>query len=180
MTRGPTIGVLSPYVGGSYYGGILTGIARAASAIDGRVVAVQTVEAGSFHADSVGTSGFRDQVAWDHVGGFIVVANAVDSAYLDSLRTAGKSVVLVSNEAAGFSCPVVLPDNSGIRSAVAHLIEHGHRDIASSAACRCSTCGRGTTGTSRPCASTVSNPTRGWCSRRRTTTRRVATRPAST
>ena len=130
MTRGPTIGVLSPYVGGSYYGEILTGIALAASAVNGRVVAVQTVEAGSFHAHSVGTSDFRDHVAWDHVGGFVVVANAVDPAYLAALRAAGKPVVLVSHEAAGFACPVVLPDDSGIRGAVAHLVEHGHRDIA--------------------------------------------------
>jgi DNA-binding LacI/PurR family transcriptional regulator len=130
VARGPTIGVLSPYIGGSYYGDILAGIASAAAAAGGRVVAVQTFEAGSYMADLFDTSDLRHPVAWDHVAGFVVVANAVDSEYLQALRDAGKSVVLVSHEYAEFACPVVLPDNDGIRDAVAHLVEHGHRRIA--------------------------------------------------
>jgi diguanylate cyclase (GGDEF)-like protein len=130
VVRGPTIGVLSPYVGGSYYGDILAGIASAAAAVDGRVVAVQTLEAGSYSADLFEASALRDPIAWDHVAGFVVVANAVDADYLHALRAAGKSVVLVSHEYPEFACPVVLPDNGGIRDAVAHLIEHGHRRIA--------------------------------------------------
>jgi diguanylate cyclase (GGDEF) domain len=121
---------LSPYVGGSYYGDILAGIASATSAVGGRVVAVQTLEAGSYSADLLDASDLRHPVAWDHVAGFVVVANAVDSEYLHALRAAGKSVVLVSHEYPDFACPVVLPDNGGIRDAVAHLIEHGHRRIA--------------------------------------------------
>jgi len=121
---------LSPYVGGSYYGDILAGIVRATSAVGGRVVAVQTLEAGSYSADLFDASDLRHAVAWDHVDGFVVIANAVDVEYLKALRAAGKSVVLVSHEYPDFACPVVLPDNDGIRDAVAHLIEHGHRRIA--------------------------------------------------
>src|SRR3954464_12452353 len=118
VASGPTIGVLSPYVGGSYYGDILAGITSAAAAVDGRVVAVQTFDAGSYMADLFNASAMRQPVAWEHVAGFVVVANAVDSAYLQALRDAGKAVVLVSHEYAEFASPVVLPDNAGIRDAV--------------------------------------------------------------
>jgi diguanylate cyclase (GGDEF)-like protein len=129
VSTGPTIGVLSPYVGGNYYGEVLGGIVAAAAQVDGRVVAVQTLEAGSFHAYSVGTPDFRHRVAWDVVDGFVVVANAVDPDYLEALRAAGKPVVMVSYEVEGFECPVVLPGTSGIQAAVTHLVEHGHARI---------------------------------------------------
>ena len=129
MVRGPTIGVLSPYVGGSYYGQILAGIGRATAEVGGRVVAVQTTVAGSFHASTYASSDFRHRVAWDHVDGFVVVANAVDETYLNDLRAAGKSVVMISIEVPGFECPVVLPANDGIRDVVTHLVGHGHQRI---------------------------------------------------
>lgn len=127
---GPTIGVLSPFVGGRYYGEILEGVARATSAVGGSVIAVQTLEAGSYNADFLGASGFRSPAAWDHVVGFVVIANAVSQEYLEALSAAGKPVVMVGHEYPKFPCPVVLPDNGGIREAVAHLIDHGHRRIA--------------------------------------------------
>ena len=53
VRRGPvsptarrTIGVLSPVVGGFYFGALIAGVARAARAAGHRVVAVQTYPAG--------------------------------------------------------------------------------------------------------------------------------------
>ncbi len=41
-----TIGVLSPVTGGFYYGKIVAGIAREVASVGGRVVLVQTLDAG--------------------------------------------------------------------------------------------------------------------------------------
>jgi DNA-binding LacI/PurR family transcriptional regulator len=62
--------------------------------------------------------------------GFLIVLNAVEPWFLDTLREAGKPAVAVSDDIAGFQGPTVRADNrSGIMHAVAHLIEHGHRRI---------------------------------------------------
>src|SRR5450830_1283407 len=41
-----TVGVLAPISGGFYYGGVLSGITREVAAIGGRVVFLQTTDAG--------------------------------------------------------------------------------------------------------------------------------------
>jgi diguanylate cyclase (GGDEF)-like protein len=125
-----TVGVLTPLLSGHYFGGLLRGVARAAAAAGGRVVAVQTFDPGVDEIAYLNLSDFRRPVAWRHVAGFVVVLNSADRQYLDALRAAGKPVVMVSQEVPGFDCPVVLPDNrSGTRLAVDHLIAHGHRRI---------------------------------------------------
>jgi len=127
----PTIAVLSSWFGGVYFGGILSGISEAVQAAGGRVLAIQTLEAGTYGTDLAAPPDFRLPVGWDRAAGFVVVLNAVDREYLTALRDAGKPVVLISNVVPGFQAPVVLPDNRmGTRSAVEHLLAHGHRRIA--------------------------------------------------
>jgi diguanylate cyclase (GGDEF)-like protein len=127
----PTIGVLSTSFGGWYFGSILAGIARSTMSVDGRMVAVQTLDAGTFLVDLAEPPDFRHQVAWDHISGFVVLLNAVDRTYLEAIRAAGKPVVGISHREPGFGYPVVLPDNrAGARAAVEHLIQHGHTRVA--------------------------------------------------
>jgi len=96
----------------------------------GRLVALQTLDPSQGDLD-VRVPQYTLRAAWDQVAGFVVVVNAVDRAYLETLQESGKPVVLLSEEVKGFSCPVVRPDNrGGVRQAVAHLVEHGHRRIA--------------------------------------------------
>jgi len=126
---GLAVGVLSPFVGGDYYGAIIAGITAEVAERGGKVIAVQTLDPGSRSADIAGLPAFERPVAWQHVTGFIVVVGAVTGDYLERLRAAGKPVVVVSSERAGF--PTVLPDNRGsVGAAVDHLIGHGHRRIA--------------------------------------------------
>lgn len=126
----PTIGVLSPLAGGFYFGGILKGIARATAAAGGRVIAIQTLDAGPEHADDAGPRPYSSRVAWDHVDGFISVLAAAEPKYLAGIQAADKPLVMVSHTAPGVDCPVVVPDNhSGIEAAVRHLVAHGHRRI---------------------------------------------------
>jgi diguanylate cyclase (GGDEF)-like protein len=123
--------VLSTSFGGTYFGSILGGIKRATAAAGGRVVAIQTLDAGTVNVDLSEPPQFRHPVAWDHVSGFVVVLNAADKEYVTAIQGTGKPVIMVSDTLAGVSCPVVLPDNRpGIHEAVAHLVEHEHRAIA--------------------------------------------------
>jgi len=128
---GPTIGVLSTSFGGAYFGEILAGLAAGAVAVGGRLICVQTCEAGTYALDLPDPPKFRPPVAWDHINAFAVLLNGVDGEYLAAIRATGKPVVTISDSVPGFSCPVILPDNRvGVQSAVDHLVAHGHRRIA--------------------------------------------------
>ncbi|MEV0900501.1 GGDEF domain-containing protein [Actinoplanes sp. NPDC049802] len=127
--KGRTFGILSPFVGGDYYGAIIEGINRAAVAAGDRVMAIQTLDPGSHSADRSGLPDFDRPLAWRHLSGLVVLPGAVATGYAAAARRAGLPVVFVAQEAAASS--VVLADNrSGVRDAVAHLVEHGHERIA--------------------------------------------------
>jgi diguanylate cyclase (GGDEF)-like protein len=129
--NGPVVGVLSPFVGGAYYGTILAGISAAAAAAGSRTVAVQTLDAAADMAVNGGTPDFIAPVGWEHIDGFVVLADAVTDAYLTRLRAAGKPVVLLGHDAGRSELPAVVADNgAGTRASVEHLAEHGHRRIA--------------------------------------------------
>ncbi len=124
------IGVLSPLLGGTFFGRVLAGIARVGGEAGARVVAIQTLDL-SMGGHTARVPRYEQHAAWERVNGFVVVLNAVNHQYLDHLRHEGKPVVMVSHEVAGFKCPVVQPDNhGGAFAATSHLIDHGHRRIA--------------------------------------------------
>jgi diguanylate cyclase (GGDEF)-like protein len=126
-----TIGVLSPLLAGSYFGGILKGVARAAAGAGGQVVATQTFDTGADEVVYLRPSTYRYPIGWERIDGFVVILNAADRDYVADLYKTGKPVVLISQVYPGLDCPVVAPDNrSGIQTAVAHLVGHGHRRIA--------------------------------------------------
>jgi diguanylate cyclase (GGDEF)-like protein len=131
MADGPTFGVLANLTGGYYFGGILTGMTRAASRVGGRVVAIRLSDAGLDTTRPNELSLLQRKWAWQHVAGFAVVLNAVTRGYLESIRAAGKPVVMISTGAEGFPSPVIMADGRpGVRESVEHLLEHGHRRIA--------------------------------------------------
>jgi diguanylate cyclase (GGDEF)-like protein len=131
MTQGPVIGVLSPWFGGTYFGGLLGGIMPNVAAGNGRLVAIQTLDAGTYSTDYAEPPPFHHRVAWEHVQGFIVFLNAANTHYLRAAQEMGRPVVVISDDPVGVECPEVFPDNhSGVRAATAHLLEHGHRRIA--------------------------------------------------
>jgi diguanylate cyclase (GGDEF)-like protein len=131
VAQGPTIGVVSTSFGGVYFGGLLGAIAATVAKADGRLVAIQTLDAGTFAVDLKEPPDFVHKIAWDHVDGVIVLLNAVTTDYLRTYRETGRPVVIISDSPPGFACPIVLPDNrGGAQQATRHLIEHGHRRIA--------------------------------------------------
>jgi diguanylate cyclase (GGDEF)-like protein len=126
-----TVAVLSPFVGGDYYGALIAGVNRAAVAAGDRTIAVQTLDPGSPSADISGVPDFRQPVAWNHLDGAVVLPGAVDAAYVRRMRDAGIGVVLIGHELPGVECPVVVADNrGGVRDSVHDLVAHGHERIA--------------------------------------------------
>ena len=124
------IGVLSPVVGGYYFGRVLAGIARTVRPDGHRVVAVQTypadLEREQFPDRPPGTAA----VSLGQVDGVIVITSAVNEATLLRIEDDGIPMVLISTRTTGVDAPVVTPDNEGgTRAAVEHLIAHGHREI---------------------------------------------------
>src|SRR4051812_6467883 len=131
MHRLPTIGVLSPLVGGFYFGGILDGVAHTAQAAGMRVMAIQTQDAGLAHWAHADPPPFHFPLAWQHVVGWVVILNAGNPEHVRRIQQAGTPLVMVSHDIPNLACPSVLPENrAGVREAVAHLIAHGHRQIA--------------------------------------------------
>ncbi|MBN1173345.1 MAG: substrate-binding domain-containing protein, partial [Micromonosporaceae bacterium] len=129
MGEVPTVGILSPFLGGPYYGGILAAIGHLTHQAGGRAIAIETIDAGS-DPDTKPRPEFRPHVAWQHVNGFIAITDAVRSDYLRAFRATGRPVVVISHEYPDLEAPVIIPDNaSGIRQAVEHLLDHGHTRI---------------------------------------------------
>ena len=127
---GVTVGVLSPFVGGDFYGAIIEGALLAAPG-DARMVAIQTLDPGSDNADVSGVPELALPVGWDHIDGFLILASAAPAGYLRAIQAAGKPLVLISHTMDGVTAPAVLADNRfGIGEAVDHLVAHGHRRIA--------------------------------------------------
>ncbi|MBL7255577.1 substrate-binding and GGDEF domain-containing protein [Paractinoplanes lichenicola] len=132
MGTGGSVGVLAPFVGGTYYGSLVAGTVAAAASHGRPLIAIQTLDAAADLTVSGGNPAFDAPVAWDHIGGYVVFADAVDAGHLRRLGRAGKPVVLVGHTVDGLDRPVVLADNdNGMRAAVTHLIRaHGCSRIA--------------------------------------------------
>ena len=130
MNRPMTVLVLTPSMGGHYFGELLAGLTREVAGAGGRLVVVETLPAAALRDEVGGPGDFAIPVAWSQVDGVVSITTAVGAAYLEELRKAGKSVVLSSTQMADFDAPVALPDNQGgTFSAVEHLIGHGHTRI---------------------------------------------------
>ncbi|PPK92638.1 diguanylate cyclase (GGDEF)-like protein [Kineococcus xinjiangensis] len=131
MVTGPTVAVLAPITGGFYYGGLLTGITREVAAAGGRVLLVQTLDAGLSGDDVLEAPEFGNPTARDVADGFLALAASTRPLHLDKLRAEGRPVVLVGHTADGLGLRSAMPDNAGgVHAAVAHLVrEHGHTRI---------------------------------------------------
>ncbi|HEX5690496.1 MAG TPA: substrate-binding domain-containing protein, partial [Roseiflexaceae bacterium] len=116
--RHKAIGVLAPQLSGDYFGTLLMGIHAATRRYDPRLLAIQV----SPHDIS------QAQLALDQVDGWIVVNDATGC---ERLAKTGVPIVTIGTQVAELDIPAVYPDNfGGMRAAVAHLLDHGHRRIA--------------------------------------------------
>lgn len=126
-----TIGVLSPLIGGHFFGGLLAGIANAAHQQQANVIAAQTFDLDiAHHNQHLAERIFDLSLAWEHVDGWIVILDAVNEAYLRRIQDSGKPFVTLNALWPGIDCPTILPDNyGGTRTAVEHLLTHDHQRV---------------------------------------------------
>jgi len=116
-SRRKAIGVLAPQLSGDYFGILFTGIQAITRRHDPRLIAIQ------------GTPReiFSSRLAWDQVDGWIIINNADG---LEQTAPPGVPLVTLGVQVPGLDCPAVFPDNyGGMRTAVLHLIGHGHQRI---------------------------------------------------
>ncbi|MES2932107.1 MAG: substrate-binding domain-containing protein, partial [Pseudomonadota bacterium] len=115
-----TIGVLSPYLGGFYYGDVIRELHRAARAAGIRLLSIR---AGRRRPLSI-------PVALDLVDGWIVWNDSINPIQLSDIVASGKPVVSMAHD---FKLPLVTSiqaDNRGaIIEATNYLIGQGHRHI---------------------------------------------------
>ncbi|WP_344103138.1 substrate-binding domain-containing protein [Myceligenerans crystallogenes] len=125
-----SLAVLSPVVGGHYFGKVLAGVSRAARSGGHRVVVVQTYPADLERAQFPEEPPIGVPVGLDAADGLIIVTQAVDADTIERLGNEERPMVLVGEHAAGPQAPAVAPDNAGgTRAAVEHLVSHGHTEI---------------------------------------------------
>ncbi|MFL5803946.1 MAG: substrate-binding domain-containing protein [Roseiflexaceae bacterium] len=118
MTSGhKAIGVLTPQLSGDYFGTLFTGIHAVTRRHDPRLIAIQGTPRDIFPS----------RLAWEQVDGWIIIN---DADGLDQTAPPGVPLVTLGVQVPGLDCPAVFPNNhGGMRTAVLHLIGHGHRRI---------------------------------------------------
>jgi two-component system NtrC family sensor kinase len=121
QSRELTVGVLSPYLGGYYFGEVMTELHRNAQSMNVRLLSVR---AGRRQPLSIPLSS-------DLVDGWIVVLECISEQHLDAVLASGKPVVSIAHK---FSHPEVVSVESdnrrAINAAVDYMVEQGHHVIA--------------------------------------------------
>lgn len=115
---------------GQYFEDILTGVVGAAERAGGSVVLMQAADGVLPSSFEVHAQDAVSRAAWDHVDGAIVVLRSVSDDYVRRLKAAGKYVVAIGQEPREAHAAATIDNAGGIRQAISHLAEHGHRRIA--------------------------------------------------
>src|ERR1700710_2553879 len=108
---GPTVGVLAKLHGGSFFGGVLTGVVHAAKAVSGRAVIIQTHSSGLTDEETLATPAYARALGDARVDAWIVVSASVPSEHLGFLRSTGKPLALVGASWGDGEWATVVPDN---------------------------------------------------------------------
>lgn len=101
--RPVTVLALTPSIGGPYFGEVLAGLTREIASAGGRLVLVQTLDAGSRHDEAGQAPDFATPVAWGEVDGVVAITTAASGPYLQRVRDAGLPVVLTSTRLPDFA-----------------------------------------------------------------------------
>src|SRR5690554_6805775 len=93
----PTVLVLTPSVGGDFFGNLLSGLLRELVSAQGQLIVVETRQKASARDEAGAQGDFSVPVGWSNVDGVISITTAVGDEYVARARAAGKPVVLVSS-----------------------------------------------------------------------------------
>jgi DNA-binding LacI/PurR family transcriptional regulator len=115
-----TIGFISPYLDGHFFGKLLYHIHQITSERKIRLIALKTPK---------DDNSYDIPLAARHIDGWIVVKHPLNPKVWGQLQVFRKPVVGINHVHETY--PSVLIDNrAGMRMSVEHLIKHGHREIA--------------------------------------------------
>lgn len=118
LGQGKVIGVLTPVLDGFYYGEMIKSISEEAQKHHAKVIVIGT-----------SASYYRTKYAYDYVDGWIVIMDAVDNDYIQSLRKSGKPVIGI-NTLLDCDYQISLNNDEMMIEILGHLMEHGHQRIA--------------------------------------------------
>ncbi|MCD1260474.1 EAL domain-containing protein [Paenibacillus athensensis] len=125
MSKPYRIGVMAPYLDGEYFGKIVETVHTVIQEHGAQMFALQTVI--EHRLDYTMTY----PVAMDHVDAWILILECATKEVLQVLGQTGKPVISLGYHLESIPCHSVMIDNyGGMKSAVLHLIDHGHREIA--------------------------------------------------
>jgi signal transduction histidine kinase/DNA-binding LacI/PurR family transcriptional regulator len=120
-TRPTMIGVLAPYLGGFYFGDMMTELHRHARSAG---IELLSIRAGERSLISI-------PLAHDLVDGWIIVLDCITPQQLEQIILSGKPVVSIAHDFHRPEIACIQSDNQrAIRQAVDYLVAQGHRDIA--------------------------------------------------
>lgn len=124
------IGILTPYVDGYYFGGLIKGIRRVVEKEGARLVVIQTIT----HLKPSEKSSYNHKLGFNYMDGWIVIFQSIEEEYLDALNQLGKPIIML-----GFSddlrfkyknCQYVSSENFYcVKTAISHFTGHGHKRI---------------------------------------------------
>ena len=106
MDTPPTIGMLSPFVSGFYFGQRHQAASRARPPRPARAcVAIQTADPGVVYSERADNSPRPHAAAWAHLAGCIVLIDARDTDLPRGDPRSGKPIVLISKQIDGLQAP---------------------------------------------------------------------------
>ncbi len=121
------IGILTPFLEGYYFGGLIKSIHNVTKKLGCRLYVVQTI----VHKQPSENSEYNYPLAFNNMDGWIVLPQAVEDSFINVLLNENKPIVLVSREINNSKCNYIVPDNfNSTKQAAKHLISHGHKAIA--------------------------------------------------
>jgi diguanylate cyclase (GGDEF)-like protein/PAS domain S-box-containing protein len=125
MVKGYRIGVIASHLDGEYYGRLLTSIHRIVREKDCQLIAIQVAD------DYLGIRSLVDPVSFDIIDAWILILPSSSPEFLEQLFKSGKPIVCVGFQSpVDEACSVLIQNRTGMKEAVLHLIDHGHRKIA--------------------------------------------------
>ncbi|TJY41845.1 EAL domain-containing protein [Cohnella pontilimi] len=119
------IGVIATHMDGEYYGRLLTHLHKILREKECQLIAIQAAD------DDSGIRALEHAIAIDIIDAWILILPSSRPAFVDELFESGKPIVCVGFQSPDDEVGSILVDNrNGMKDAVLHLIDHGHRQIA--------------------------------------------------
>ncbi|MFC5701497.1 EAL domain-containing protein [Cohnella faecalis] len=118
------IGVVAQRLDGEYYGKVLASILKAVHSRNGQLIAVEIAD------DDLETASTERPVSFQLADAWILIMPTAGDALLQRFGQSGKPVVCVGFPPPGDEYAVLVDGRGGMKKAVLHLLDHGHRRIA--------------------------------------------------